>query len=222
MVTENHPYNNYDLIPDATRLLIIGTAPPPRFSNPRSTDLNPLHESDVDFYYGSKDNLLWTEILPELYPNALPLRGKTSADDRRAFLRNHSLWMHDICEQYTRDGSDASDEGLATLACSDLKRIFEAIPLIETLVFTGGVAERLSGKRMEDQGLLRPYRFGANGISSKPMPRLRLLTIELNGVERTIRTFTAPSPSPSTLRSYSFEHIVDQYRAILLDPRLDV
>jgi hypothetical protein len=53
---ETHPYNLRETIPDETRLLIVGTAPPPRFSNPACKGTRPL---DFDFFYGSEDNYMW-------------------------------------------------------------------------------------------------------------------------------------------------------------------
>ncbi len=56
---ETHPYNHHEAIPDGTCKLIVGTAPPPRFSHPRSTDKVCLRPCDLDFYYGSEDNFMW-------------------------------------------------------------------------------------------------------------------------------------------------------------------
>jgi hypothetical protein len=44
---ETHPYNLRETIPDETRLLIVGTAPPPRFSNPACGGMRGL---DFDFF----------------------------------------------------------------------------------------------------------------------------------------------------------------------------
>ena len=46
-----HPYK--PILFKDTKRIIVGTLPPPRFF------LKDLKEEDVDFPYGSKDNLLW-------------------------------------------------------------------------------------------------------------------------------------------------------------------
>jgi hypothetical protein len=63
-MSEVHPYNSANPIPNGTRVLIVGTAPPERFSRlPGSSgDLS----GDVRFYYGSRDNELWSTILPSV------------------------------------------------------------------------------------------------------------------------------------------------------------
>ena len=94
---EEHPYNFHYSIPEETCLLIIGTAPPPRFSHRRPKDIGPR---DVDFYYGSSDNQLWS-ILEDLYGEKLywPSRENPSREDSReamcSFLRTHEMWMRD-------------------------------------------------------------------------------------------------------------------------------
>jgi hypothetical protein len=55
-IMEHHPYNHREEVPQETRLLIIGTAPPPRFSNPA---FRIMKELDFDFFYGSEDNYMW-------------------------------------------------------------------------------------------------------------------------------------------------------------------
>jgi hypothetical protein len=219
-MNEIHPYNDYK-IPKYTRLLIIGTAPPSRFSRPRPENWRPL-EGDVDFYYGSKDNLLWSEIFPELYPDCFLVGETTSADKRRSFLRCQNFWMHDICEEYTRKGTGALDKDLDDVRRrTDLRRILEEHETIDSLIFTGRSAEKHSGKQMECQKLIRPYQFGADGISKKSMPRLRSLSIAVKEGERKIRTATVPSPSPSTLRVYSLKEIIHQYRtALFQNPKI--
>jgi hypothetical protein len=55
--TETHPYNS-EPIPDNVRLLIVGTAPPPRFSNPQCEGVG-AHKLDFEFFYGSGHNNMW-------------------------------------------------------------------------------------------------------------------------------------------------------------------
>lgn len=100
---EKHPYNLEEIghIPEGTRLLIVGTAPPPRFSLPRSERKGPVGK-DIDFYYGSSDNDMW-RILEELSDEKFNRQSKE--DSREAmcnFLRTHRMWMRDILQTYRR------------------------------------------------------------------------------------------------------------------------
>jgi hypothetical protein len=53
---ETHPYNLREAIPSRTKVLLLGTAPPPRFSSPSCGEMRGL---DFDFFYGSEDNYMW-------------------------------------------------------------------------------------------------------------------------------------------------------------------
>ena len=64
---EEHPYNKAYFIPESTETVIVGTAPPPQFSNPT---LGGRREMDADFYYGSEDNYMWWEILNSIAKDA--------------------------------------------------------------------------------------------------------------------------------------------------------
>jgi G:T/U-mismatch repair DNA glycosylase len=99
---ETHPYNDQP-IPDGTRLLIVGTAPPPRFSKPAK-----LVGSDFDFFYGSQDNYMW-EFLDQI---AEHIDGKNLFEENTSqcecckiahnFLKRHNIWMHDVLQTYQR------------------------------------------------------------------------------------------------------------------------
>jgi hypothetical protein len=51
---EHHPYND-EPFPPEMRVLVVGTAPPPRFSQPRPPHSGPREGYDADFFYGSAD-----------------------------------------------------------------------------------------------------------------------------------------------------------------------
>jgi G:T/U-mismatch repair DNA glycosylase len=214
-MTEIHPYNDYSSIPKGTCLLIIGTAPPRRFSKPRQEDWKPPSAEDVDFYYGSKDNQLWESIFSGLYPKALPAGEKLSVDKRRLFLKSQGIWMHDICQEYTRKRKSDLDKDLVVCKSADLRRILEEHANINTLVFTGGLAETLSGKQMEAQALIPPYHFWAGGIRKQGIPRHRPLSIAVDKGKRKIQTFTVSSPSRRS--TFSLDKKLEQYRTAICD-----
>lgn len=99
---ETHPYNLDKTIPipDGTRTLIIGTAPPPRFSNPACGGMIP---GDFNFFYGSTDSKMW-EFLSDSEANIIDKR--LSSDQRRnaacIFLEKKKIWMRDVLQKYER------------------------------------------------------------------------------------------------------------------------
>jgi G:T/U-mismatch repair DNA glycosylase len=187
-MAEIHPYNDYASIPKATRLLIVGTAPPKRFSKRRPGCL--LSNGDIDFYYGSKDNQLWQILFPDAFASGT----KPSVDDLRAFLKRRRIWMHDICQKYTRKKEGALDKDLKILEAADLAQLFRHQPEIDTIVFTGRDAENKFGNEMERE-LIKQYSFWQGGMRNKPLPRERNLTFLIRGKPRKITTYTLPSPS---------------------------
>lgn len=211
MLVEAHPYNGLG-IPIDTSMLVIGTAPPKRFSLPRSGQ---LRAGDVDFYYGSEDNQLWTEIFPKVYEDIALGLAENLCETRRQFLIHRKVWMHDICETYHRTKDNASDAGLKWSRLADLQNIFRMSPNVLTVVFTGGVAERLSGMRMEEQGLI-PFGEFWKGMRQRAMPRTRRLTIKVSNEERPLVTHTLPSPSYANARVYGLQRKIEMYRGVFL------
>lgn len=57
ITAETYPYNS-EPMPANVRLLIVGTAPPPRFSNPQCEG-GRAHKLDFNFFYGSGHNNMW-------------------------------------------------------------------------------------------------------------------------------------------------------------------
>ena len=107
---ETHPYNLQEIgrIPEGTRLLIVGTAPPPRFSLPRPPHDGPKKGFDADFYYGSGSNWLWVYLEKaageEIFEE--PCTSEASSEDTenlmRDFLRRNHFWMRDVLQIYKR------------------------------------------------------------------------------------------------------------------------
>lgn len=108
---ETHPYNldKRIQIPEGTRTLIIGTAPPPRFSNPACGGMEP---KDFDFFYGSWNNNMW-QFLCDSEPRSngsiestIILDTELSSGQRRnaacIFLKNNNIWMRDVLQEYER------------------------------------------------------------------------------------------------------------------------
>ncbi len=177
-----HPYNKSESVPLDTRILIVGTAPPPRFDEPKN-----LRGNDFDFFYGSEDNYMWQyfdEIAEDIDGACLFNRtevvtnGKKkiiftdTSDDcsriARSFLRKHQLWMKDVLERYERKegmGHLASDEAIIEPGPSDradFVSLFNAASTINTLAFTSKKAatwtlDRLGGQ-LRDESFGEPIR----------------------------------------------------------------
>jgi hypothetical protein len=89
-----HPYNKGELIPPDTRVLIVGTAPPPRFHDPKE-----LRGDDFDFFYGSEDNFMWEyldKIAEEIDGAKLFSRTSPSARKREHATSNAATEAMDI------------------------------------------------------------------------------------------------------------------------------
>lgn len=170
-----HPYNTREPIPEDTRILIVGTAPPPRFNDPKS-----LRGDDFDFFYGSKDNCMWeyldkiaeevdstnlfnrTEVLIN---SKLEIKYTDTSDEccatARSFLQKHHLWMKDALEEYERKqgmehlaGDDAIKDPDPS-ACTDFVSALRDNSGISALAFTSRKAAIWTMKRLADQAVLQ-------------------------------------------------------------------
>ena len=125
-----HPYKPY--LNSDTQKIIVGTLPPPRFCN------KDFKEGDVDFCYGSKDNLLW-QALNQIF--SLNLRFDNSHEaiiQRKYFLDKYKIGICDIVDSCNRIKLDASDLGMSDIKLRDILKYLKDYKNINTLVFTGG------------------------------------------------------------------------------------
>lgn len=214
-MNEIHPYNESEPIPEGTCLLIIGTAPPPRFSAPRSKDWNLPGQGDVDFYYGSTYNQLWSMILPELYEH----RSLENSRAMRQFLSDHKMWMRDVLQVYRRKegkSESAKDMDIIPLAYTDFRPTFAKHTTIDTVVFTGDRAEKWTGKQLEAQGVIEPGQLSCS-TKGQVIPRKKRFTISLEGKQRDIDFHTLPSPSAGNWRLYSDDQKKQYYKDVVLN-----
>jgi hypothetical protein len=203
---EVHPYNKIEIIPPGTRFLVIGTAPPPRFSRPLSNESKGSHREDVKFYYGSSDNQLWSEILPKVF-----IREFGNCEEMIEFLADRKIWMVDILQEYRRKKFDgALDVDLMPHSFTDLKSIFRDHPTIDTLFFTGGNAEAWTRKQLAEQKLIST----GSSWSKDKMPRRHEFEIEVDGDRRQFVSYALPSPSNSTYRTHGLAEKIRIYGVI--------
>ena len=125
-----HPYPPF--IPENATKLIVGTLPPPRFTQ------RELKEDDVDFCYGSRDGQLWT-ILNKIFDLNLKFENTQEAvQQRKDFLIERGIGICDVVESSRREKIDASDLGMQKVELRDMIAILRENPKINTLLFTGG------------------------------------------------------------------------------------
>lgn len=124
-----HPYK--PILFEDTKRVIIGTLPPPRFF------LRNLKEEDVDFPYGSKDNLLW-KIFDKIF--SLNLSYKNSAievEKRLNFLKNYDIGICDIVQSCRKERLDSSDNSMKDVILRDIFYYLNRYKNIDTILFTG-------------------------------------------------------------------------------------
>ncbi|HET8838358.1 MAG TPA: uracil-DNA glycosylase family protein [Flavobacteriaceae bacterium] len=130
MFEHRHPYLPF--IPENTKKLIVGTLPPPRFSQ------NQLKSDDVDFCYGSRDGQLW-KILGEIFEKELLFEDTEKAvKQRKEFLIRNKLGICDMVESCQREKIDSSDLGMRNVKLRNMLQILRQHPSVGTLLFTGG------------------------------------------------------------------------------------
>ena len=191
MFIHQHPYPPF-LFPQATQL-IVGTLPPPRFSQ------GMLRPGDVDFCYGSRDGLLWP-ILDRIFGLGLAFETTREAvDARKRFLKEHCIGICDIVERAERAKVDASDQGMENIRLRDLVGILRQYPRVERLLFTGGNSK--NGPEYLFRKHLRDYGIGLERVSDT-VPRIHQFQMpDGDGAPRLLTTVSLTAPSGSANRS---------------------
>ncbi len=225
----SHPFNDCEKLPPQTSLLIVGTAPPPRFSSQATPKA--LRGLDFEFYYGSEDNDMWI-ILEEIAGRREGIKlfqddysSKECIDAARYFLKRHNISMKDVLNTYQRkSGRDesASDSDIVPPEPEDFLRfkpIFERCSLLRAIAFTSQQAAHWTFAAMRQQGLIQviglsnilaEWRARGEGIARYSAPLL-----ELSVSSRIVRFFVLPSPSLRSPLSYEAKRAV--YENILFD-----
>ena len=156
---EQHPYNAREPIPDGTNLVIVGTAPPPRFSNPT---LGGMRGMDFDFFYGSEDNHAW-EFLKNIAKRRKNIKlfedgfsSEQCCDAARSFLRDNRIWMRDVLNSYRREeGKEhlAEDSYIIPIQLSSFRELLQT-ESISSLAFTSEQAADWTFSALAQERLL--------------------------------------------------------------------
>lgn len=128
-----HPYEPF--LHQDTKKIIVGTLPPPRFCTKE------FKKRDVNFCYGSQDNLLW-QVLDKIYNLNLPFdNSELAVNLRKEFLIKHQIGICDIVQSCKRVKIDASDIGMSEVKLRDILAFLKQYKNIDTLIFTGGLCK---------------------------------------------------------------------------------
>lgn len=186
MFLHKHPYQPF--IPINATKLIVGTLPPPRFSQGN------LLEGDVDFCYGSRNGQLWP-ILDYIFKINLKFEATEEAiKQRKDFLINNNIGICDIVGSCKRQKIDASDLGMQDVKLRDLISYLKQFPKIDTLLFTGGNSK--NGPEYFFKKNLKEYKLRL-AIVSNETPRVHQFNLE----SRIIKTVSLTAPSGSANRA---------------------
>lgn len=186
MFHHKHPYGPF--IPDGARKLIVGTLPPPRFTQ------GLLREGDVDFCYGSRDGQLWPILDRIFHLNLDYALTEEAIHQRKNFLEKHHIGICDIVESAWRNKIDASDLGMHSVQIRNVIEYIRDIPTVEMLLFTGGNSK--NGPEYFFRRHLKDHALRLEMVS-KEVPRIHRFEVE----GRQITTVSLLAPSGSANRA---------------------
>ena len=186
MFIHKHPYPPY--IPENATKLIVGTLPPPRFSN------GILKKGDVNFCYGSIDGQLW-RILDKIFNLNLEFQTTSFAiQQRKKFLIQRRIGICDIVASCERTKIDASDLGMQDIKLRDLLNYLKKHPKVDTLLLTGGNSK--NGPEYHLRRLLKSKDLKLN-INSSETPKIHSFKIK----NRIIKVISLTAPSGAANRA---------------------
>ena len=186
MFLHQHPYRPF--IPQNATKLIVGTLPPPRFSQGQ------LLERDVNFCYGSRNGQLWP-ILDLIFD--LNLKYETTEiaiQQRKEFLTERQIGICDIVENCKREKIDASDLGMQQVRLRNLIGYLKEHTTVDTLLFTGGNSK--NGPEYFFRKHLKEYDIKLQIVSNE-IPRIHNFHLD----SRIIKTISLMAPSGSANRA---------------------
>lgn len=127
MIIENHPLSPF--LPDRTRLLMLGSFPPPR------------KRWSMEFYYPNLNNDMW-RIMGYLF---FEDKNHFLTADRKAFckesiiafLKEKHIALFDTGSQVCRLQDNASDKFLDIITPTDIQQLLMQLPECQAIVTTG-------------------------------------------------------------------------------------
>ncbi len=199
MFLHTHPFQPF-LYPEVTKL-IVGTLPPPRFTE------GTLKDKDVNFCYGSCSGQLWP-ILDKIFN--LHLAYETSdfaVKQRKNFLINRKIGICDIVASAEREKIDASDLGMKNIKLRNLIGYLQEYKKVNTILFTGGNSK--NGPEYFFRKHLKEHQLYLKVVSDK-VPRIhefnmpnQIIKVDRSHIneQRIIRTISLTAPSGAANRA---------------------
>ena len=191
-----HPYAPY--ISEGATRMIIGTMPPYRFCVPGE---KALFETDVAFYYGSKDNCFW-DLMAEITDRKLQyVNSQRAIDERKDLLDFLGIGIADIVKECVHQDGKSDDASLKDIVVNrDLVKELSQHPAINTLIYTSKFVTKQMNK-ISDKGYHERWdKTGQKGF------------VQIGGKEYTV--YVLYSPSPNALRGVSAQNRLAQYKTI--------
>ena len=186
MFNHFHPFKPY--LNANTKKIIVGTLTPPRFCT------KDFKEADVNFCYGSKDNLLWQVLNKVFNLNLLFDNSNEAVKQRKEFLDKNHIGICDIVDSCKREKVDASDLGMNDIVLRDILGYLKKYKNIDTIIFTGGNSK--NGPEYFFRKVLKEHNINIVNTSNQ-IPK----TNEIIFDNRTIKTISLTSPSNAANRS---------------------
>lgn len=131
MEISKHPYKAF--IPEGADKLIIGSIPPYRFCH---QDKERLFATDVNFYYGSKDNCFW-DLLSDIQNIKLErINSEEAIKERKQLLVELNAGITDIIVSCTHTDGKSDDKSLKNIVQKDISGLLLQYPSIKELIYT--------------------------------------------------------------------------------------
>ncbi len=174
---DKHPFPPF--ITYTANKLIIGTIPPHRFCKEKAQ--KNLHYTDVDFYYGSKDNEFWGLIGSIFNKSFIMENTHEAVQQRKNFLEENGIGITDIIESCRRENESSSDNKLEEITYSNIRFLLESHASIDTLIYTSRFVKICMNKA------LKTY----HSIDKNDRNRKYVM---INGKKYTVWILFSPSP----------------------------
>lgn len=196
-IISKHPFA--PLIPVGATKLIIGTIPPPRFCK----EGYKLLEGDVNYYYGSRDNLFWP-LLGEIFNTSFNYVNNGEAiAERKKILEKFNIGITDIIANCIHEKDSALDKNLKEIVLKDIDSLLINFPTIDTLIYTSEFVKKLINNHFKTYHSLDP-------LNSKHQ------NVKINGKLFTVYILYSPSPlALINMGENGAEKRKEQYRQVL-------
>ncbi|MDR2151635.1 MAG: hypothetical protein LBO72_02335 [Helicobacteraceae bacterium] len=186
-----HPYEPFNCA--KAYKIVIGSIPPPRFCE---TSPKRLYKGDIDWYYGSRNNLFWNMA------SALAKEPLQEVKSRQLFCEKYSVGFVDIIRSCNRKKRAASDQYLCNISPIDISKILrENVGEKTRIFFTSVFAAKLFKRAI------------VGDITVDPQNRADFKPFNLGG--KTFKALTLYSPSPRAANNKAICAGYENYKALL-------